>query len=521
MALCGDPWEAQGQVSQTLRAAGRWLGRSGRSKIDLNRWLFQAALYVSAYGRRHAGVLAAKEDSEATSEWELSGAAEEVAARAWAGRIANALRSMRRSRRNALALAIFAGLEVEEVAAVMGIGPEEAAVHVRAGLDALKGLLPESADLEEDLRRLAAFLRPGKTFLSEELERWNHLRPGADAKIGPKLPQEFWKSLYLLRGGLIIGTRAAVGVLMAGLLALVLLAPGRFDAWLSPALLTTPTPSSTPTAEPSGDLVPPDPSICQAWLLKLSDALHHTAIEVDQVKFSDPTATGNTGSGQGCEIDLVYNAAPEDEIQAANRRVESLLRQAGFQNDANFTCGCGTPNNPVFGLDWYGSGKHFVQNELQAVLTISWRPVDPSLCVQGTPEDQCVLQPEQKIYTLKLAMAVSGLKPFLDDFFKLWSRGDAHTLDDLVPSFRQEAPTMASLDTLVGIKRSNTVEIAFRWRTLQSTLGLQTVEVEAMAHDMANNAPMTIIPFQIQVTRVNGQWKVVDLAPAHQLPLRE
>jgi DNA-directed RNA polymerase specialized sigma24 family protein len=521
MALCGDPWEAQAQVSETLRAAVRWSVRPRPGGLDWTLRLFQAARYTAAFGRRRARGDARSEADGSAGEWGLSAAAEDVAARAWAARIANGLQSLRPSVRESLALAGFAGLQVEEVAAVLGVRAEEAGRRIRSGLAALRNLLPDSADPEGDMRRLASYLRPEDNFLAREQERWDVLHRGASAKKRLSLPDSLWKYLYRLRAGLSMGARAAAVGLAVGILAFALLTPGSLDAWLSPRSSQTSTPSLAPTAEPSGDLVPPDASICQAWLLKVSSALDHTAVEVDQVKYTDPTATGDAGNGYGCEVVLMYKDTPADAIEAATRRVESLLAQAGFQNDANFTCGCGTPNNPVFGLDWYGNGWHFVQNELQAVLTVSWRPVEPNLCVQGEPEDRCALPASQKLYTLKLAMAVSGLKPFLDGFFNLWSRGDARALDDLVPAFRQRTPTMASLDSLAEIKRSDTVEIAFRWRTMQSTLGLQIVEVEALAHDMANNAPLTVIPFQIQVARVDGQWKVVDLAPAHQLPLRE
>ncbi len=409
LALCGDPVEAQQAAAGTLRRATRWKASFDPRRGSFTVWMFQFARYQQAYAHRRA-IRTFQNRSQAADNAAFAWPEEEVRARASVVQLAVVLRELPRSAAETLALSSFGALDVDEIAAVTGRpldATREQFSKAMALLGGRLGALPagvSSGGIQAELRALAEEIQPETDLVEAALKEWDtgsvNNRPG---KIWP--PAEPGRWLFRARAAWQWGLRVLpAAAITAGLLVSMLDAHSMTSIF-SPA--RTPQSAVAQAAQPPvpGDMVPPSPAVCLKWKDEAASEVGLPATLIQDALYSNPTTSGKQQNGRGCEVVISASGAHFPSTQTTLNGLADILLLEGFRGDAKYTCPCGFSGNSIFGRDWYGWGMHLTNDALNAVLTVSWRPKDASVCTAGEPASQCNLLPDEEIVTVRLVLA--------------------------------------------------------------------------------------------------------------------
>ncbi len=525
LAWSGDPAAARRLAGQTLELAHRY-PCDAAAQGSPAAWLLGLARYAHTFP---AKTRRSRDDSPETAlrpdQVEL----------AMVAQLREQLARLPSRSAEALALTYFAGLQQEDVAVILGGGSGDVQKLVRAGLaglQRLQGGAERAADranghgldaLGESLAELAALLAPEQGWLEQIQQGPAAPDPAARARHG--LPGAGARRLFTLRRLRSIATWLTP-VMTAIILTVCLLA--NLQAFHPPS---PPTPLPSPVAVIStsgtngssyaGWLVPPDPNFCIDEQAKLSALMAMPATLNTSILYADPkkSSTDPLGRGWGCRIEITGSSADFPDIDAALEKANNLLSAQGYEVHDRFSCENCVPGNFLFDEYTVGKGLTLVQpaSQMQAILTLAWRPPGPVLCPTpgGDVSNPCPTPlPSQRQYALRLTLASGSAQSALQAFLDAWAKRDARALEGLSASFRQRTGSLDGLDRLVGIPRATATAPKLTATILENgSYWLRArVQVE-MLSDLALPGK-DVLPFQvlIYINDDHTAWQVTEIS---------
>ncbi len=421
-------------------------------------------------------------------------AQEQLAWRAQLNQLSTLLSTLPPAQAEALGLTVFAGLSDLEAGAVLGrraamvkalvenglavwelpAGPGgPGAAAVRTGLDRL------AADIQVDAGLAAALEADARRFAAGFKQR--KLRV-------PGLAVRPW--------------------MLAVLIALVLALAGL--PTLARVLAEVPKTAPPQAALPEqGYLAPPTLAECQKWQAMLGAALGQPVSLQESAPYVELADAGADKSGTACELSLSGLGSAFQNTYALFEPSLRLFRQQGFAFSGRLSCDCGDPQNKILPSEWYGRGVIMQQANLHARFSVGWSPVDDSLCAIGQTEKTCQLQPNQRLVTLRLDLAVDPISPNLKKFFSLWSAGNSDVTELFTPPLRARLPGVAALDDALALDHTQIDPHHVVWSPLSST-GDQ-VTLQAVLDETAQ-LPETVLRLDIGLVQVDGNWQIQEVS---------
>ncbi len=155
----------------------------------------------------------------------------------------------------------------------------------------------------------------------------------------------------------------------------------------TPVVLT-----STPTPSPWKP-VPLDSATCKSLTDNMAQVYGRDATLTPDAFFIDPM--GSSGSeGTGCKATITGTEVLFTSPQAVVERMDSVLMGLGWATDPKYRVGSSM-----------GTGQGYYKENALCLLTVTWQPSPDANCPSDKPLDECLLQPEQKIYLVELNCA--------------------------------------------------------------------------------------------------------------------
>ena len=528
LARSGSPWEAEDFTAQTFEAASASIEAFNPQRTAFSTWVFRIARYLQAYGRprssRHRPRQGDRGPDRLDLDRDFPGDDQQAELRAITAEIAADLRQLPSRRADAFALRFLAGLSLAETAAVLDRDPAEVEQGLAADVERLR--LQGLEDREDSPFSGAggggriptvSRLHPDEK-LVEAIQRGWSSGPPRRGRLWSRLPGDAWAWLYRLRTGFTWSLRAAPVILVAAVL-FFSLARGR-PASPPPA----PTPAGIPStgkslpgvaggARRAGILGPPDPAFCEVWQGLITQVLGRPASLEQDAPYSDPVSNRADRSGRGCLIQAAGSGVEFVSTHQAVDQFAGLLDRAGFKRGDEYTCTCGIPGNDLFGQDWYGRQLHFLRDDLQATLSISWRPVEPGSCPTGQPEKSCPAAPDQQAFSLRLVLAKNRLKPFLDQYLAHWGKGEIQALNFLGEKLRARVADIPTLDAAAGVQHTAIADPTFSWQLSDTSSGRLRVRVIAYEWIEYSVPLLVAVPFHIELLPDGEAWKIENITP--------
>jgi hypothetical protein len=139
-----------------------------------------------------------------------------------------------------------------------------------------------------------------------------------------------------------------------------------------------------------GNLViynPPTKDNCNIWLAAIQPALPVTAV-LETVDFTD----FEMYAGTACQVRATGTGANFANIMDTARAIDAILAPLGW----TLVNGADGPT---------GTGREYTYGNMIAIVFVKWEPAPGANCPQDQPIGMCNLTPEQKLFTVTVALA--------------------------------------------------------------------------------------------------------------------
>jgi DNA-directed RNA polymerase specialized sigma24 family protein len=523
LAWTGSTDAAQRLAEQTLALAGRW-PQNSEDPASTAAWLLGLARYARTFPRKRRGA------RDACAEYTVRPDQAELA---MVAQLATQLARLPVRAAEALALTVFAGLGPGEAAAVLGVRTEAVPRLIQRGLEGLQrqqGSAERHADqasgkglddLAEALGELASMIAPERGWLERAEQSAAAMAADAPRRVPRGFPGPGGRRLFALRRARGLASWMAPALLLLCMAVYVLFIPQSYRPTNPPTAVPTPAVDfsshviNNPTA---GWLVPPDANFCTDEQDKLAAVMGMPASLKDEIIYSDPKkpSTDPLGKGLGCRIEITGTGKDFPDIDQALQKVKALLSTQDFAAQDTFSCENCVPGNYLFDEYTVGKGMTLAQTagDMQAILSLAWRPPGPTLCPSVSDISNPCPTPTlpQRLFALRLTLASSAPQAAVQRFLDEWASGDRRARDGLYIDFRQYVPDLAALDRLAGIQHSAATVPQLTATVLENSGARLRVEVQGLLNSRLALPSKAISPFQMEVEIGPKGWQVTDIS---------
>ncbi len=524
-----DYFEAQTLTIYTLRGAVKWLEvHKPVSQSDLNIRILEIASFQQAFGRRHSIPVGFKakrapnndldeEDDSTVGSYHQSNQDDnfgidlaEISLHNQISQLSRSWKQLPRQQADALALYYFAGLTLADVGKVLKKSDSD-----------IKRLITSQAVFETEIISLAGSSHPDWKFvelLQADLRNISAQRPSALwEKIDLTASQSYAVLRKIGRSGLrLVQLGSLVGILALGLVVILnQSATGSPEITPTPAAVTS-LPILNSTIDYRGNLVPPAMAVCQQWQAALAKT---TGLDMTFTwsAFSDPVEAGPNANGTGCLLEATVSQGDNRGAWPVFNSVSQLLTSNFFiqQNALSRYYSLSGPN--YYGLGCVEMGKTLANNNVRAILSITWCPPDTTSKNPAPAAPSSNGQKSANIgwmarnlspFTIKVFLASNTVEPVLDNIFNDWSNGSVQVISYFSPALLKRFPTLAALDNMAGIDRLNAAKIIFVWNVIDNSG--TALRLDVIASDVTSDGTIKAVLNQFQVSLVldNGTWVV-------------
>lgn len=163
-----------------------------------------------------------------------------------------------------------------------------------------------------------------------------------------------------------------------------------------PTLEAAPTEASPDTGPPpaGSSYVPIDPAQCDALQTTVQTTLNVADTAISRVDAADFQDYISNTTGQGCQIVVTGTGNDFPHFVEVATGLRNALAAQGWVEDPDY--GADGPTGTAFAMR---------QDDLFSLVSVEWTPSESAECPPDRPIMECVLPPDQMLYTIALNFA--------------------------------------------------------------------------------------------------------------------